>query len=242
MTRQKIIKIIVQGDKLMKYEILLFDVYNTLLDFDANEAESFKNMIRDKGHEYLEEMYEKYKEMNHGMWKALERGEITVNELINTRFAKLMSMYGENVDGADYEKTYRSYLNKGIQEMPYVHEVLSEFNKDYKLYVITNGLVETQKYRMKGSGLDKYFESSFISEKVGANKPSSIFFDHVKNNIEGFDASKALVIGDSLTSDIKGGNLAGIDTCWICREGTVNDTEIKPTYVINSLRELNNIL
>lgn len=226
----------------MKYEILLFDVDNTLLDFDANEAESFKNMIRDKGHEYLEEMYEKYKEMNHGMWKALERGEITVNELINTRFAKLMSMYGENVDGADYEKTYRSYLNKGIQEMPYVHEVLSELKKDYKLYVITNGLVETQKYRMKGSGLDKYFESSFISEKVGANKPSSIFFDHVKNNIEGFDASKALVIGDSLTSDIKGGNLAGIDTCWICREGTVNDTEIKPTYVINSLRELNNIL
>ena len=242
MTRQKIIKIIVQGDKLMKYEILLFDVDNTLLDFDANEAESFKNMIRDKGHEYSEEMYEKYKEMNHGMWKALERGEITVNELINTRFAKLMSMYGENVDGADYEKTYRSYLNKGLQEMPDVHEVLSELKKDYKLYVITNGLVETQKYRMKGSGLDKYFERSFISEKVGANKPSSIFFDHVKNNIEGFDASKALVIGDSLTSDIKGGNLAGIDTCWICREGTVNDTEIKPTYVINSLRELNDIL
>lgn len=226
----------------MKYEILLFDVDNTLLDFDANEAESFKNMIRDKGHEYSEEMYEKYKEMNHEMWKALERGEITVNELINTRFAKFMSMYGENVDGSDYEKTYRSYLNKGIQEMPYVHEVLSELKKDYKLYVITNGLIETQKYRMKGSGLDKYFENSFISEKVGANKPSSIFFDHVKNNIEGFDVSKALVIGDSLTSDIKGGNLAGIDTCWICREGTVNDTEIKPTYVINSLKELNNIL
>lgn len=226
----------------MKYEILLFDVDNTLLDFDANEAESFKNMIRDKGHEYSEEMYEKYKEMNHEMWKALERGEITVNELINTRFAKFMSMYGENVDGADYEKTYRSYLNKGIQEMPYVHEVLSELKKDYKLYVITNGLVETQKYRMKGSGLNKYFERSFISEKVGANKPSSIFFDYVKNNIEGFDASRALVIGDSLTSDIKGGNLAGIDTCWICREGTVNDTEIKPTYVINSLKELNNIL
>lgn len=226
----------------MKYEILLFDVDNTLLDFDANEAESFKNMIRDKGHEYSEEMYEKYKEMNHEMWKALERGEITVNELINTRFAKFMSMYGENVDGADYEKTYRSYLNKGIQEMPYVHEVLSELKKDYKLYVITNGLVETQKYRMKGSGLNKYFERSFISEKVGANKPSSIFFDHVKNNIEGFDVSKALVIGDSLTSDIKGGNLAGIDTCWICRKGTVNDTEIKPTYVINSLKELNNIL
>lgn len=226
----------------MKYEILLFDVDNTLLDFDANEAESFKNMIRDKGHEYSEEMYETYKHMNHEMWKAAECGEITVNELINTRFSKFMNMYDKEVDGADYEKTYRSYLNKGIQEMPYVHEVLSELQKNYKLYVITNGLIETQDYRMKGSGLDKYFENIFISEKVGANKPSEVFFNFVKENIEGFDSSKALVIGDSLTSDIKGGNLAGIDTCWICKEGTVNVTEIKPTYVINTLKDLINIL
>lgn len=226
----------------MKYEILLFDVDNTLLDFDANEAESFKNMMRDKGYEYSEEIYEKYKNINHEMWKAAERGEITVNEVINTRFSKLMSMYDMEVDGVEYENTYRSYLNKGIQEMPYVHEVLSELQKNHRLYVITNGLIETQEYRMKGSRIDKYFEKSFISEKIGANKPSEIFFNHVKENIDGFDSSKALVIGDSLTSDIRGGNLAGIDTCWICKEGTVNDTEIKPTYVINTLQELFNIL
>ena len=117
----------------MKYEILLFDVDNTLLDFDANEAESFRNLIRDKGHEYSEEMYNTYKEMNHRMWEAVERGETTIDEIINTRFSKLMSMYGKNVDGADYEETYRSYLNKGIQEMPYVHEVLSELKKSYFL-------------------------------------------------------------------------------------------------------------
>lgn len=226
----------------MKYEILLFDVDNTLLDFDANEAESFKNMMKDKGQAYSEELYAAYKEMNHEMWKAVERGEITVDEIVNTRFSKLMSMYGKSVDGTDYEKTYRSYLNKGIQEMPYVHEVLTEIKKDHKLYVITNGITETQKYRMNGSGLDKYFEKSFISEKVGANKPSEVFFNHVKENIEGFDASKALVIGDSLTSDIKGGNLAGIDTCWLCKEGTENDTDIKPKYTIHSLKELFDIV
>ena len=90
------------------------------------------------------------------------------------------------------------------------YQVLAELKKDYKLYVITNGIGETQNFRMKGSGLDRYFEKCFISEIVGANKPSSLFFDHVKENIDGFDHSKALVIGDSLTSDIKGGNLAGI--------------------------------
>lgn len=226
----------------MKYEILLFDVDNTLLDFDANEAESFKNTIIDEGETYSEELYERYREMNHELWKAVERGETTIDEVVNTRFAKLMEMYGKKVDGRHYEDTYRSYLNKGIQEMPYVHEVLAELKKDYKLYVITNGIGETQNFRMKGSGLDRYFEKCFISEIVGANKPSSLFFDHVKENIDGFDPSKALVIGDSLTSDIKGGNLAGIDTCWICKENTVNDTDIVPKYTINSLKELKDIL
>ncbi|WP_294152784.1 YjjG family noncanonical pyrimidine nucleotidase [uncultured Clostridium sp.] len=226
----------------MKYEMLLFDVDNTLLDFDANEAESFKNMIEDKGQVYSEELYIRYKEMNHEMWKAVERGEMTIDEVVNTRFAKLMDIYGRKVDGEDYEKTYRSYLNKGIQEKPHVHEVLSELKKKYKLYVITNGIKTTQNFRMKGSGLENYFEKCFISETVGANKPSMDFFDHVKENIECFDASKALVIGDSLTSDIKGGNDAGIDTCWICRKGTVNHTDIIPKYTINSLEELFEIL
>lgn len=226
----------------MKYKILLFDVDNTLLDFDANEAESFKNTMADKGEEYCEELYDRYKKMNHELWKAVERGEITIDKVVNTRFAKLMDMYGKKVDGRDYESTYRSYLNKGIQEMPYVHEVLSELKKDYKLYVITNGISSTQNFRMKGSGIDLYFEKIFISEVIGANKPSKDFFDYVKKNIDDFDSSKALVIGDSLTSDIKGGNLAGIDTCWICKENAVNDTDIVPKYTIHSLKELYNIL
>lgn len=232
------------GDELniMKYELLLFDVDNTLLDFDANEAESFKNTMIDKGEDYSTELYEAYKEMNAELWKAVEREEMTIDEVVNTRFSKLMSKYGKEVDGIEYENIYRSYLNRGMQEMPYVHEVLSELKKKYKLYVITNGINETQEYRMNGSGLIDYFEKCFVSEKIGANKPSKIFFDYVKNNINDFDPSKALVIGDSLTSDIKGGNLAGIDTCWICKRGTINHTDIKPTYVINSLKELKDIL
>ena len=206
----------------MKYDTLLFDVDNTLLDFDANEKESFKSMILDKGEEYSEELYETYKKMNHRMWEAVERGEITIDDVLYTRFSKLMNMYRKEVDGIEYENTYRFYLNRGIQEMPNVHEVLSELKKNHRLYVITNGIKETQDSRMNRSGLVKYFEERFISESIGANKPSSEFFDYVKNNIDDFNPSNTLIIGDSLTSDIKGGNLAGIDTCWFCKEGTVN--------------------
>ena len=208
----------------MKYEILLFDIDNTLLDFDCNEFESFKNTMLDKGIEYTLELYNNYKEINHEMWKAVEREELTINDVINTRFSRLMNLYNKTVDGQDFEKTYRSYLNKGIQKMPYV------------------GVAKTQTHRMKNSGLDKYFEKSFISEEIGSNKPSKLFFNFVKTNIDNFDSSKALVIGDSLTSDIKGGNDAKIDTCWICKEGTINNSDIKPKYIIHSLKDLFNIL
>ena len=226
----------------MKYDILLFDVDNTLLDFDANEKESFKSMILEKGEEYSEELYETYKKMNQKMWEAVERGEVTIDDVLYTRFSKLMKMYGKNVDGVEYENTYRFYLNQGIQEMPNVNEVLAELKKNYRLYVITNGIRETQESRMKRSGLVKYFEDIFISESIGANKPSSEFFDYVKKNIAGFDQSKTLIIGDSLTSDIKGGNLYGIDTCWFCKEGTVNNTDIIPTYEIHDLNEIFGII
>ena len=226
----------------MKYEILLFDIDNTLLDFDCNEFESFKNTMLDKVIEYTLELYNNYKEINHEMWKAVEREELTINDVINTRFSRLMNLYNKTVDGQDFEKTYRSYLNKGIQKMPYVDETLAELNKKYKLYIITNGVAKTQTHRMKNSGLDKYFEKSFISEEIGSNKPSKLFFNFVKTNIDNFDSSKALVIGDSLTSDIKGGNDAKIDTCWICKEGTINNSDIKPKYIIHSLKDLFNIL
>ena len=90
----------------MKYDTLLFDVDNTLLDFDANEKESFKSMILDKGEEYSEELYETYKKMNHRMWEAVERGEITIDDVLYTRFSKLMNMYRKEVDGIEYENTY----------------------------------------------------------------------------------------------------------------------------------------
>ena len=226
----------------MKYNTLLFDVDNTLLDFDANEKESFKSMILDKGEKYSEELYETYKKMNQKMWEAVERGETTIDDVLYTRFSKLMKKYDKDVDGVDFENTYRFYLNQGIQEMPNVHEVLTKLKKNHRLYVITNGIKETQDSRMNRSGLVKYFEDRFISESIGANKPSSEFFDHVKNNVLDFDPSKTLIIGDSLTSDIKGGNLYGIDTCWYCKEGTVNNTDIIPTYEIHALDELFGII
>ena len=111
----------------MKYDTLLFDVDNTRLEFDANEKESFKTMILEKGEEYSEELYETYKKMNQKMWEAVERGETTIDDVLYTRFSKLMKMYGKDVDGVEYENTYRSvsytHLFLFVVHIEYMHEL-----------------------------------------------------------------------------------------------------------------------
>lgn len=230
---------------IMKYKTLLFDVDNTLLDFDANEAESFHSMILDLGEVYTEELYQTYKSLNAELWKKIERKEISLEEVLNTRFARLMRCWGREVDGVQWEKVYRRYLNRGIQQIPFVHEVLTKLKESCRLYVITNGMEETQVFRMGKSGLAAYFQDFFISEKIGANKPSKEYFDYVKAHIPEFDAASTLVIGDSLTSDIKGGHDAGIDTCWFTRDRRKvpgDSEEAVPTYVIHELPELLTLL
>ena len=234
----------------MGYKILLFDVDNTLLDFDANEDESFRSMMEDMGETWTEEIYDAYKKVNSRIWKQIEGEEITVEEGVNRRFSDLMAGYGKTVDGRLWEKAYRRHLNQGIQEMPGVHQVLGRLReRGYELCVITNGMEETQTSRLSRSGLDRYFSQLFISGRIGAGKPSKEFFDYVKSHIPGFSAREALVIGDSLSSDVRGAVDAGIAACWITRErekdvreAMLMESGLSPDYTIHELTQLLRIL
>lgn len=126
--------------------------------------------------------------------------------------------------------------------MPHVNQVLDRLKQDFRLHVITNGVKDTQYHRMAGSGLDQYFEKMFISGEIGYSKPAKEFFDHVKGHIADFDPKTTLVIGDSLTSDIRGGIQAGLDTCWITRDAQTECGQWKPDYRIGDLLELIPIL
>ncbi|SHJ45809.1 2-haloacid dehalogenase [Anaerocolumna jejuensis DSM 15929] len=225
-----------------KYELLLFDLDDTLLDFEANEKVSLEKLFEDNGISFTREVFDIYDAVNKELWAGYEKGTISLNEVLNTRFSRTLLELGMTVDGTLWEAQYRALLGRGYQLIDGAFELCKDLSGSFRLFVITNGVTETQLSRLKMTNLYPFFEDIFISQEIGYQKPAGEFFDYVKEHMKDFKAESALVIGDSLSSDIKGGNLAGIDTCWINRKNITNTSDIQSTYTITKLAELYGIL
>jgi len=227
---------------LKKYKTLFFDADDTLLDFGAAESLALRLLFKDQKITLTAELEAHYKELNQGLWRAHEEGKIERDELLNTRFSLLFKKYGKEVDGVLLEENYRMYLEEGNQLVNGALELMKELKKKYDLYIVTNGVSKTQDRRLRDSGLHPFFKNVFVSEDTGYQKPMKEYFDYVFARIPNFSLEHGLIIGDSLSSDIKGGMLAGLDTCWFNPKVKPNNTEIQPTYQIQTLEELFQIL
>ncbi|MBO7747122.1 YjjG family noncanonical pyrimidine nucleotidase [Paenibacillus sp. MWE-103] len=225
----------------MRYKILLFDLDDTLLDFGANETDSLTRLFRQFGYAYPDELFRHYHTVNKQLWAEYESGAITLDVVLNSRFSETMLKLGKVVNGPEWEALYRELLGEGDQVvMDDALDVCRRLSATHRLFVVTNGITRTQIKRLKQSGLDEFFEDIFDSQSIGAQKPSPAFFDHVMRHIPDFNRHEALIIGDSLNTDIKGGQQAGIDTCWINRNRAAQSgpQAIPSTYAISSLTEL----
>ncbi|MFJ7666270.1 YjjG family noncanonical pyrimidine nucleotidase [Lysinibacillus sp. NPDC097195] len=225
-----------------KYETLLFDVDDTLLDFDLAEESALSRLFEQENIATTPTMIARYKEINASMWRAFERGEVTKNTLHNTRFSIALKEFGIDVDGEYFETVFQKYLQEAHHYVDGAHELIAQLAKNYNLYVVSNGVTKTQNKRLVDADLAKYFQAIFISEQTGYQKPMPAFFDYVFERIDGLNKDKTLIIGDSLTSDVKGGLLAGIDTCWFNIRNIYNTTDIQPHYEIKKLQELQTLL
>lgn len=226
----------------MSYKTLLFDLDDTLLDFGANEADSLSKLFQQHGYVFSEELFQVYNSVNNQLWADYENGIVALADVLNTRFSETMLKLGKTVDGVDWENNYRELLSNGCQLVEGALELCQSLSISHRLFVITNGVTKTQINRLKQSGLYDYFEDVFDSQSIGAQKPSKEFFNYVMSHIKDFNANEALVIGDSINTDIKGGLLSGIDTCWINSKLQKCPDEIQSTYTITSLAELYSIL
>ena len=219
-----------------KYRVILFDIDDTLLNFPRSEREALCEALMISGVELDDEMINTYQKINYELWKALERKEITREELMTRRFDDFAKFYGFDVDSVKVANDYLDCLGQKVYFIDGARELLANLYGKVRLYIVTNGLARVQNSRYKLTGFDKIFDGMFISEEVGANKPDSAFFEYVAEHIEDFDKEKALLVGDSLSSDIAGGINFGIDTCWY---SPVNSqTKLNPTYVVDSLEKV----
>ena len=223
-------------------KFLLIDLDETILDFHKAEQIGLENTFRHYGIEPTEETVSLYLQINAAHWRALEQGKMTRKQVNEGRFTQLFSQLGKEVDGAQCAAYYLHQLSLTHDYLPGAEEAVKSLSKKYRLFVASNGNAKVQGPRMEKSGLHAYIEQTFVSEALGENKPSKAYFDICFSRIDGFDPAQAIMVGDSLTSDIQGGINAGIRTCWFNPAGKPNQTAIRPDYEIRALSELEALL
>ena len=227
----------------MIYKFLLFDLDHTLLDFDTAEDVALTQLLKEEGVTDIQAYKDYYVPMNKSLWKDLELKKITKQELVNTRFSKMFSHFGIEKDGVYLSERYQFYLAQQGQVFSGAMELLdSLIDRGYELYAATNGITTIQTGRMAQSGLAPYFNQVFISEQLQTQKPDALFYEKIGQQIAGFSKEKTLMIGDSLTADIQGGNNAGIDTIWYNPHHLENHTQAQPTYEVDSYQALLELL
>lgn len=224
------------------YEFLLLDMDDTILDFKKAEEVALKKTLLSFSLEPTQEVCARYSQINQSYWEMLERKEITREKLKVQRFGDLFKEYGISVDSALCAKRYVENLAQGHYFLPGAQEAVQRLCQKYKLYLVSNGATDVQMSRLESAGIGKYFQKVFISQQMGVDKPDKLFFERCFEKIPGFDKSKAIIVGDSLTSDILGGRNAGIATCWINPKKKPAREDIPADYEIEALSQLEALL
>ena len=223
-------------------KFVLIDLDDTILDFHKAERIGLENTLRHFGLEPNEATIQLYLEINQAHWRALEQGNMTRKQVNEGRFTELFHRFDKEVDGASCAAYYLSQLALTHDYLPGAEEMVAKLSQKYQLYIASNGNIAVQTPRLANSGLNRYIQDAFVSEALGENKPSKAYFDICFSRIAGFVPAKAIMIGDSLTSDIQGGINAGITTCWFNPARKANTTGIRPNYEIHALSELEPLL
>lgn len=226
------------------YKYLLWDIDGTILNFLASEAYAIRFLFKKYNiGECSDQMLKQYSEINAKYWQMLERGELTKQEILIGRFREFFGEIGADITIAeDFNHDYQITLGDHIEFVDKAKEILLAQKGKYTLAAVTNGTKVAQEKKLRLSGLDRVFDAIFISENVGAEKPNKEYFDYVFENLGVTDKSEVLIIGDSLTSDMKGGLIAGIDTCWFNPMHKPNTLDIDVTYEIDNLGKIKEIV
>ncbi|CAM3092880.1 YjjG family noncanonical pyrimidine nucleotidase [Streptobacillus ratti] len=223
------------------YKILLFDLDNTLLDFNKSEENALNEFFTEERVENIEEFKSLYKIENKKLWEKLEKNLINSEELMDTRFSIVFNHFGIEKDGKELSEKYTKIIGKQGIEMKGASQLLEKLSCKYEIYAATNGFTEIQNSRLNNSSIKKYIKKVYISQEIGSSKPSKEFFEFIEKDLK-FNKKEVLMIGDSLTADVLGANNYSIDSIWFNYMKKDNDIDIKPTYFASDFADILEIL
>jgi 2-haloacid dehalogenase len=228
----------------MKYELILFDADGTLFDYDKAERYALEQTCRQHGLGYDQPLLERYRAINSSLWRQLEEGMITSSKIRVERFRRLLSEIGSDAecDWEQFAQHYLSHLAGGAWLIDGAEEICRYLAPYYKLAILTNGIKEVQISRFQASSLTPYIDKLIISEEVGYSKPRPEIFEYAMKTLGQECRSTTMIVGDSLTSDMRGGKDFGIATCWYNPHGIENGTGLEVDYEIRRLDQLKDIL
>lgn len=227
----------------MRYHTILWDVDQTLLDFDKSQDYALRFCFQKLNLEIDDNIVRLYASINDSYWKRLELGEVTKQELLTGRFDRLFEqLHIKTVTSADIAPMYQKALGSVYFYRDDSLELCKKLQGKVKQYVVTNGVSATQRNKLSLSGFDQVMNGIFISEEMNYAKPDRRFFKGCFKQIPDFCKEHTLIVGDSLTSDMKGGNQAGIACCWYNPAGHKNESCLKIDYEIQNLWEVEEIL
>lgn len=225
------------------YKLILLDADNTIFDYDkAEEFALFASLEYYNVPGDYKQIRTIYRVINQNLWKMLELGEVTKKVLKTLRFQKLFEELKLNINAHEFSDYYLIKLGEGNFLLDGAEELCRYLHNKYRVVFLTNGIKEVQHSRIKSSKVYKYTEDIITSDEVGINKPDRGIFQWAFDKLGYNDKKSTIIIGDSLGSDIQGGINFGIDTCWYNFTGEPNSSGLKPTYSIDSLKDIYSFL
>ena len=223
----------------MRFRHLLFDADDTLFDFPKSSAQAFSVMCRSNDIPETPETYQLYDEINAVLWTEFEQGKISKEFVTHERYVRFLYHLNLDRDPHKCNRDYLTALGEATFPLPRAEEVCQTLSdRGHLLYIVTNAVASVQKRRLQQCTFSHLFKNVFISEEAGAAKPSKAYFDYVRARIPGLTPENTLVIGDSLTTDIRGANNAGIPCCWLNPQKKSAPSDLTINYEIQTLPEL----
>lgn len=222
--------------------IVLLDLDNTILDFNTAERRALGRTFTTLGLPDDDDVAALYNKINIRHWEMLEDGILTREQVLVQRYETLYRELGVEGDAVRTQALYENFLAEGHWFMPGAEEMLNTLYGTYRLFICSNGTQRVQDGRIESAGIARYFEKIFISEHMDGNKPEKRFFEQCFHEIPDFDRSRTIILGDSLSSDIRGGKNAEILTCWYNPGKKRSTGAIIPDYEITELAEFAGLL